>query len=100
MEIGLREALIPARQCCGKWQILNLTRTEARDYCPGDVVEAARLSGADVKDAVAHGTLGKREVHANDVVHKNKIATLLPVCVPIGALEQPGASVRPQLPVE
>src|ERR1019366_7621136 len=99
-DFGLREALIPARQVLGKRHILDLTRTDLRDYYPGGVVEAARLSGADVKDAVAHWTFGKRQVYADDVVNKNKIAPLLSVGVSIGALEQPCASALLQLPVE
>src|SRR5208282_250492 len=99
-ELGLREALIPARQVLGQRYILDPTRTDLRDYYPGDVVEAARLSGAGVEDAVAHGTFGKRQVYADNVVDKSKIAPLLSVGVSTGALKQPCASARLQLPVE
>src|SRR5208282_5872010 len=78
-ELGLREALIPARQVLGQRYILDPTRTDLRDYYPGDVVEAARLSGAGVEDAVAHGTFGKRQVYADNVVDKSKFARTIDV---------------------
>lgn len=96
----MRVTLILVRQGFGKRYIVNRTRAKPRDYYVGDVVEGARLSGADVEDAAARPTLGQGQVHANDVVHKNKIATLLSVAVSAGALEQARASTGLQLAVE
>src|ERR1700723_2804751 len=80
-EIGLREALIPARQALGKWYVVNRACAKPRDHYSRDVVEGARLSSPDVKHAVAHWTFGQGQVHADNIVHKNKIAPLLSVGV-------------------
>src|ERR1700723_1739476 len=87
-EIGLREALIPAREALGKWYIVNRACAKPRDQYFRDVVEAARLSSADVEHAAAQRTFGKRQVHVDNIVHKNKIAPLLSVGVSSCAFEQ------------
>src|SRR5258708_16065104 len=100
MEIGLRESLILARQAIGKWYIINRTRTKLRDEYSRDVVEGARVSGSDVEHAPAYGAFGKCQVHANDIVHENKIAPLFSVRVSVGAVEQSRAPTRLQLPIQ